>query len=292
MRRILILFPFLFLFPAIVFGQSFHVNQPGTGRVRLGVSGRLSNSYFDSNKDKIKIRTNGLYISYLSGEYAISKRLDVFIDFPYLVTTTINNIKYRQSGNVDEGDALSSLGDFGLGTKLRIPVGTSFTVAPYLMLSFPFGKKQDVGTETDLQTGDGEFNQILGVEVRYKIEKRNIELLTFGAINNRTEHYSDEIRFGAQAGYSWKKINLKISLDVIESLFNDTAPVSLNSIFSNHLEVVSPGVTTAYNIRNNFWVYGSYSFVAYGRNILDAPAIGLGVEYRFRRNESLKETRR
>jgi len=212
----------------------------------------------------------------LSGEYGISNRLTAFVVLPVFVRSTINKLQFNQSGNSTSGSSLNSVGDAELGVKFGFRKKLPVQVFGFAVLGLPFGKKGNVGTETNIQTGDGEFNQLIGVQLLQSFS--HVHISAYTAFNNRTKDFSNEIRYGVEAGYTHDKFNLRIRFSAIESRFNDIALVSLNGIFSNHREVFSPGAELVYYLSKKIGVFASADFIAAGRNTLDAPIVGLGVQ--------------
>ena len=146
----------------------------------------------------------------------------------------------------------------------------------FATLGLPLGVRGDVSSEVNLQTGDGEFNQLVGLQFSQTVSR--FYFTGSVAFNNRSDGYSNEIRYSLEARYSvdrWKGI---FRYGGIESLFNDTALVSLNGIFSNHRELISPGVELSYDYSKKIAVFISGDFAVAGRNTLRGTMWGFGVQ--------------
>lgn len=277
MRSILSLI-FLFIFTSITYGQ---ILEKGHAQFRLSQQFISSDSYFNegslnSLRETKPIRTNSIYSTLLSGQYGISDRLSVMGLFPVFVRVTVNGLKYNQSGTESRGGALNSFGDAELGLRYAIRKAKPVQIVAFVTLGIPFGKRGDLTDSTNLQTGDGELNQIAGIELRHSLADFNFSGYT--SFNNRSENYSNEIRYGFEAGYSGSVFGVKIRYNVIKSLFNEDGLNSLNGIFSNHREVFSPGIEASFTISKKFTVFVSSDFITAGRNTLNAPLWSIGIQ--------------
>lgn len=234
-----------------------------------------SDSFFDSDSNPVTIRTNAVYLTTFSGELPIGNRAIAHFTMPLFARATVNGVQFNQSGNTQEGASLSSLGDAEAFVRVLLRKKLPVKVEALLGIGIPFGKQQSVGSETGLQTGDGEFNQFVGVQVMQTAGAFN--LAGYVIVNNRSRDFSNEIRYGFSATYQSKKYKAIMRFSAIESLFNDTAPVALNGIFSNHREIFSPGVEVHYHISKRLAAVASTDFAVAGRNTLNAPLLSLGV---------------
>jgi len=248
----------------------------GNYQLRFNQLYTASNSFFDSNEESIKIRTNSISSTNFSVDYALTNRFIIHATVPVFVRSTVNGIQYNQTGKTEQGSALNSFGDSEVGVKVNLFKRLPFQTTGFVTLGLPFGKKDKVGLDTDLQTGDGEFNQLIGIKLQKYFSSFFVNGYT--SFNNRSKDFSNEIRYGFEAGYLGNKFNVSVRLNAIESLFDKTAPVSQNGIFSNHRELVSPGVEILYKVTKRIGVFGSSDFVIAGRNTLNAPLFALGVQ--------------
>jgi hypothetical protein len=98
------------------------------------------------------------------------------------------------------------------------------------------------------------------------------------AFNNRTKDFSDEVRFGAEVGYTFfDKLTAIAKLNVVQSLYNGSAPAAENGIFSNNTENVSPMIEVGYALKDKWGVSVMGGVEFSGRNILESPNYGAGV---------------
>ncbi len=276
MRNVCII---LVLFCHQVYGQDVRQPSARQGWIRIGQGVIASDVFFDSNGDRIPIRTNALFSTSVHGEYGLSNRFAVTLFAPVFVRTTVNAIQFNQSGNEASGDALNSFGDSEVGVRFKFIARKSWQAIGFVKLGIPLGKKSTVGTDNDLQTGDGEFNQQIGLQILCPLSNEAFFLSGYCAYNNRSENFSEEIRYGFSVTYYASRFRAMARINSIESLFNETAPVSLNGIFSNHREYISPGLELQYNITKGIGIFVSGDFYPTGRNTLAAPEFNAGLQF-------------
>ena len=232
--------------------------------------------FFNPDGDIIDITTISLFTTSIYGEYGITNRLTGILYFPFFVRNTLNEVRYNQSGNVDPGDSFNSIGDTDISFKYAIIVDKPIVVSATLLLGLPLGKTSG-GLTQILQTGDGEFNQMVKVDASHSFYPKPIYVSAFAGFNNRTSGYSDEIRFGAEVGFTFKKFIPILKINTVQSLFNGTAEMVQNGIFSNNTEYLSPTFELKYQATNKLGLSGSGGFALAGRNILASPNWSLGV---------------
>jgi protein XagA len=264
-------------FNFLIFVDSFaQLLTKGNYQVRVSQQYTTSNSFFDSDEESIKIRTNSISSTNFSFNYAVTDRFTIHTTVPVFVRNTVNRIQYNQSGKTEPGLSLNSFGDAEVGLTVNMFKKLPFHTVGFVTVGLPFGKKGKVGLDTDLQTGDGELNQLIGVKIQKSFSSFFINGYT--SFNNRSKDFSNEIRYGFEAGYTGNKFNLTTRFNTIESLFDKTAPVSQNGMFSNLRELVSPGVEVLYKFTKRIGVFGSADFTLAGRNTLNAPLFCFGIQ--------------
>lgn len=241
--------------------------------------------HYTSNGEIDPNATLGLYNTNLYGEYGFTDKLTVFGNIPLFSRSTINNQVSETRGNVIiPGDAINGLGDADLGLRFGLTApGSKIAVATSLTFGLPLGEDAG-GAQMNLQTGDGEFNQLLSLEAGHGFQlggQLPAYLSAQIGVNNRTKGFSDEFRFGLEAGLQLAKKRLWLigRLTGSESFFNgDTAASNpTTSIFSNNAEYLSIGGEVNLNLTRkaglSFGVAGAIS----GRIIAAAPAFSAGV---------------
>lgn len=253
--------------------------QPkGKGFFKLGQNMIRSSSFFSPAGEVIDITTTSLYTTSLYGEYGITGRLTGIAYFPFFVRGTLNQIEYRQSGNREPGDAVNSVGDSDLGLKYTFMAGKPLFASFTVLLGLPLGDTGG-GNSGILQTGDGEFNQLVRLDVSGSLTSKVFASAYIG-FNNRTRGFSDEFRYGAEIGVTWKKFTPILKINSVESFFNGDAEAVQNGIFSNNTEYFSPTVEVNYQHTGHLGLSASGGFALSGRNILASPNWSLGVYWK------------
>lgn len=224
----------------------------------------------------VDITTIQLFTTSVYGEYGFTNRLTGLIYFPFFVRNTLNEIQYNQSGNTVPGDAFQSIGDTDIGIKYGLIVNKPIVLSASLILGLPLGEPVG-GSSQILQTGDGEFNQMIKLDASYSFYPKPVYVSAYAAFNNRTNNFSDEVRFGGEVGLTLKKFMPIVKLNVVQSLYNGNAEQAQNGIFSNNTEYISPTIELNYQLTDKAGISGSGGFAFAGKNILAAPNWSLGI---------------
>lgn len=235
-----------------------------------------SSSFYSPEGSIVDITTIGLYTTSLYGEYGFTNRLTGIVYFPFFVRSTLNKIQFTQSGAFVPGDSFNSIGDTDIGIKYGIITDKPVVISATLILGLPLGKTS--GGETQiLQTGDGEFNQMIRVDASHSFYPKPFYASAYAAFNNRTQNYSDEVRFGGEVGATFKKFTPILKINVVQSLFNGKPETVQNGIFSNNTEYFSPTLELNYQANEKWGLSGSGGFALSGKNILASPNWSMGV---------------
>lgn len=251
--------------------------QPkGSGYFKLGQNMILSSSYFGPAGDVVDITTIGLYTTSFYGEYGFTDRLTGIVYFPFFVKSTLNEIKFRQSGTVIPGDEFSSIGDSEIGIKYGLITDKPIVLSASVFFGLPIGETSG-GESRILQTGDGEFNQMIRIDASHSFHPKPIFTSVYAAYNNRTNNFSDEMRFGFEIGGTFNKFIPIFKLNVVQSLENGGTAAVQNGVFSNNTEYISPSIELNYQVTDQIGLSGSGAFAFSGQNILAAPNWGVGV---------------
>jgi protein XagA len=251
--------------------------QPkGKGYFKLSQNFIISPFFYSPDGTIIDITTTSLYTTSFYGEYGFTNRLTGILYFPFFVRGTLNQVQYNQSGKIQPGDSFQSVGDTDISLKYALVINKPIVVSATLLLGLPIG--QTAGGESKiLQTGDGEFNQMLRIDASHSFHPKPVYVSAYAAFNNRTNGFSDEIRFGAEVGLTLKKFIPILKLNVVKSLFNGEGGVTQNGIFSNNTEYISPTFELNYQATEKIGVSGSVGGAFAAKNILAAPNWSLGV---------------
>lgn len=251
--------------------------QPqGSGFFKLGQNLIIADRFFQPNGELVDIRTISLYTTSLYAEYGFTDRLTAVAYVPFFVRSTLNREEFTSGRAPVPGDFVNSFGDTNLGVKYGVLTGGPVAVSVGLTLGLPLGNT--AGGETGiLQTGDGEFNQLLTVEASRAFGALYATVLL--GFNNRTENFSEEFRYGLEVGYTFgEKLLTQLRVFGIDSFENgDVQGGGANSIFANDTEFLSITPEIAYQATDRWGISASVGMAAYGRRILADPNYGVGV---------------
>lgn len=266
----------------IIFGSSGQGAWPKPkheGFFKLSQSLIVSDAFYSPEGTIQDIKTAGVHISSLYAEYGLTDKLTAVAFVPFFFRNTINRQEFEVSTNVEEGDESNSFGDFNVGLQYGLLQKGPLVLSTSLLFGVPSG--ETAGGETMvLQSGDGEFNQLLRLHAGYSFYPKPFYAAAYVGVNNRTRDFSDEFHFGLEAGATFPSgFFAALKLAVVESFMNGEAAASQTGIFSNNTEFVSFGPELAYTFGNNWSVSGSALGAFSGRNILASPMFSLGVVY-------------
>ncbi len=229
--------------------------------------------------------TLGIYNTSLYAEHGFTDRLTGVIYFPFFSRTFNNNLVSSTTGEIlAPGDAINSIGDTDLKIKYGITKpGSKIAVSGSILFGIPLGNDAG-GSQKNLQTGDGEFNQLLQLDAGTGIQlggKTGLYANAYAGFNNRTKGFSDEVRFGAEIGlglndYKWLFIS---RLNVLQSLENGSLPnqITSTSIFANNTEYTSIGFEANYTVNKKYGLSIAYATAVNGRIIVASPSYSVGV---------------
>lgn len=213
----------------------------------------------------------GIFNTSIFAEYGITDRF-----------TGIVNLPYSKSANATE--SISGIGDTDVAFKYRInKSGSKYVLAGTLLLGLPLGEEAG-GSDGSLQTGDGEFNQMLRLDLSrsFQLGSVNAYANVYSAYNNRTDNFSDEFRLGLEVGGGFldNKIWAIARIDMVESLENGAESTALSdgaTVFANNTEYFAYSYEIAGYITDKIGISASTASVFSASNIFAAPSYSLGV---------------
>ena len=217
-------------------------------------------------------------------EYGITNRLDVIAYIPFFSRATQNNIFSQTTGDlIQNGEAVSAFGDVDLGLNYNFFRKDRWSASAKLLLGLPTGEDSG-GSDGSYQTGDGEFNQYLSGLVGYSTQINGLPFYakTYLGYNNRTQNFSDELRFGLESGINLFNTKLWFigRLDVVESLQNGSLNAqnsAQGNIFANNVEFVGISAEVSYYITKKLGISFNYGGAISGRIIAANPSFSGGI---------------
>jgi len=287
MKRYSIFFALTFFFITNVIAGGPWPQQKGIGYYKLSQWWlNFDQHYTDSGLIDPNV-TTGIYNTFFYAEYGLTDRVTGILNAPLYSRNVTNNLISGTTGEtIVPGEALNSIGDIDLGVKYGLTKpGSAFPVSASLILGLPTGKSVG-GSQGNLQTGDGEFNQIIQIDAGkgFKIgENINSYVSGYAGINNRTKGFSEEFRFGLEygAGLFDQKLWLIARLNGVESFKNGNTAEDVNStsIFANNTEYTSFGLEAAIYVTKQVGFSAGFASAFRGEIIAAAPSYSVGIFY-------------
>lgn len=260
--------------------------QPkGKGYFKLYEWWTQFDQHYTSNGEIDPNATLGLYNTSFYGEYGLTDRLTGVVNLPLFSRSTINAQLSGTRGNViTPGDAINGIGDTDVAIRYALNApGSALPLSATLTLGLPLGESAG-GEQGNLQTGDGEFNQMLTLAAGKSLSLGDNTSGYVSAqigFNNRTEGFSDEFRYGLEGGLGFADRRLWVIGRMIgsSSLMNgETAATNpTTSIFSNNAEYLSLGGEVNFYLTEKLGFSAGVATAVSGRIIAAAPAFSLGV---------------
>ena len=278
--RITSLFLLAFLFTAVLSAGPWPQGK-GKGYLKVYEFWLRFDQHYTSTGELDPNATLGLYNTALYGEYGLTDRLTAVVNLPFYSRNVINNQVSGTRGNVViPGEAIGGLGDTDVALRYTLTKPQARTpVSATLTLGLPLGEAAG-GEQGNLQTGDGEFNQLLTVGVGHSFAD-NIYATASVGVNNRTNGFSDEFRYNLEAGLALanNRVWLIGRLNGVTSFQNGetAATVSSTSVFSNNAEFLSVGGEVNVYVSKRFGLSAGAATAVSGRIIAAAPAYSAGV---------------
>ncbi|MEO9869343.1 transporter [Ekhidna sp.] len=275
MRRIFIVCLFLTLSICALAGGGW-TKKKGKTYLKLSQYTIIADQYFNPEGNLISINPRiSFYNTALYGEYGLSDKITAEVYFPFFSRSVLNSLQ-RRNGDFVQGDEVSSIGDINIGFKFAISQKGPTVFSGKVTFGLPTGDASGGKTGT-LQTGDGEFNQMLTLDIGHSFYPVPVYANASVSINNRTKGFSDEFRFSFEAGLTLNKFILIGRLIGVESLMNgDSADNANQGVFGNNIEYLSLMPELVYKIKENFGVTAAIGTAFSGRQVLANPSYEVG----------------
>ncbi len=239
-------------------------------------------SYYSATGLKIRgDRTRSIGNTSIYAEYGISDRINVIAYFPFLSKATLFEQIDRNTGNIiAEGDKVSSLGDSEIAVKYGILVDKPIVVSSSIYLGIPLGNENG-GRDGSLQTGDGEFNQFLRLDISGSIKTGNYYPFCSGyfGFNNRTKGFSDEYRYGIELGVEIGVLSIINRLYGVTSLRNGIINDRLvgTNIAGNNTEFLNFSPELNIKFGDSLGISFTYIKPISGKLIFAEPSYSIGL---------------
>lgn len=250
------------------------------GKSFLAIDYRFSvgSKYHDNNGDNVEIEELKDLAFNLFSEYGITDDFTLRLNIPFYKVLDYNLPKCEDCSPSDINN--DGIGDLDIGFRYKIKTFGQTVLATSLTFGIPLSEENLYGNLGKLALGDGEFNQILGLEVGHSLYPFPGYLSGGVKFNNRNEGYSDQFRLGVEGGYKFNKsllFNLRLSL--LKSLNNGNKTVYNNiiPIHANNQEYLAVRIGGFYNFYKNLGFAATANFGLYAINVLSAPVYSIGI---------------
>jgi len=283
MTKQILLLSFFALFSFSLLAGGPWPKKKGTGFYKLAQTWIVANQHYTDEALLDPNTTFATYTSSFYAEYGITDRLTAVAYIPFFTRSLYNNSISQTTGEtIIPGEAVNAFGDVDVSLTYGLVVNKPVVVSASFLLGFPTGNS-GAGTDLTLQTGDGEFNQMLRLDLGASAQfgKVSTWYSAYAGFNNRTNDFSDEIRYGIEAGGQFfdQKLLGILRLYGVSSLQNG-APSALSpstSLFANNAEYVAFSPELAFNVTENVGISASVATAFWGKIIFAAPTYSVGV---------------
>lgn len=239
-----------------------------------------ANSFFDDNGNKQStILQYGYYSTSFYGEYGFTPRLTGILHFPFL------NHAYAVPPSGTGRQILWAAGDVDLACKYALSHQKKIAFSATLSIGIPLGK-DNKNSANGLQTGDGEFNQLMRLDAgtNYRLLRSDARANIYGGFNHRTEMFAHELLYGFATWINISKgqITLTARFDGIQPVRQSTNPLHVNpqNLFSNDREYLRFSPEAIYHINDHWGITAGISTTIFGRNIFANTAYTVGFFYK------------
>jgi hypothetical protein len=265
------------------FVQSQWVKERGTGYYKVGGWSLLAQEHFTDQGKVDPNATRGLFISSFFGQYGLSNSINLIAYVPFFVKNyQFAQVSMTNGKEYEPRQEFNSFGDVNLGIEFQFKRPTAWAFSGTLTIGIPSGRASG-GSDGSYQTGDGEFNQLLQLNLgkSYTIGSQDFYFKTYLGFNNRTQGFSDEAHLYTETGTQLfqSKILILSRLHWIRPLYNGTLNASNanGAIFANNIESFVVGGEVAWFIQSNWGLSLGLTTPFFGKVIYNASSFSGGV---------------
>lgn len=265
--------------------QSGWTKPKGQGYFKLSEWWIVADQHFTDAGEVDPNVTTGLYNTTLYADYGITDRIQAELNFPLFSRTVTNNLVSGSTGEVlVPGEALNGIGDADVGLRYGITKNRRIALSAGITLGLPLGNPSG-GSEGTLQTGDGEFNQIVNIAAGTSLSFGDLPAYAQMSVgyNNRTNGFSDEFRANFEIGIQPvpNKLWIIARINNLESMRNgDKSEQDAGmSLFANNTEYTGVSFEVAYYLNDRWGISGMAAGATRAELIFAAPSYSLGVYF-------------
>jgi len=201
------------------------------------------------------------------GEFGLTDRLTAIVYSPLFSRSYFNNeISGTTGALLSEGESIIGVGDTDISLKYGLTKGKGIAIAATVTLGLPIGNDSG-GSQGNLQIGENGYANV------------------YVGFNNRTNGFSDEFRYGFEAGLNLldNKLTVIARFIGIKSFRNGllSGESSSTSIFANNAEFFSFSPEIAWNIKENWGIAAGLGSAISGRIIYANTSYNVGVFFKW-----------
>jgi hypothetical protein len=249
----------------------------GHGFYKLEARYIHARQYFEPDGNVIDIPELQDFTASFYGEYGLTDRLNLTVYAPFYQRLALNR-QISSSGLVlFPGDTASGFADMDVSLRFGLRQDRPTVLSARLLLGLPTGNSEQA---YGLVTGDGEFNQMLMLEVGHSFYPRPVYVIGEFGVNNRTNDFSDEFRYGAELGFTfWRNFTATMRVTGVQSLRNGTSAAlgGYGGLYGNDVSYLALAPSLTYKLAGSLGVTGGVDAAAFGENVLASPTYSLGV---------------
>ncbi|MEL6675390.1 MAG: hypothetical protein AAFR61_24485 [Bacteroidota bacterium] len=256
----------------------------GSGFIKLGQWWVVSDRHYtDQGIDPNT--TFGVFNTSIYAEFGLTNRLQATVYAPFFSRTYFNNTISQNTGEVIQaGEAIQSFGDTDISLTYGFRKGKSLVWSATVLFGLPLGNASG-GSQGNLQTGDGEFNQMIRADVGYskRLGKVDTYYTAYVGLNNRTNGFSDEFRYGIEAGATFKnRVTTTFRVFGINSFKNGSSTDVPNStsLFANNSEHLTISPEVSVRVQKDWFLSATAAGAVWGRLIFASPSFAVGIAKR------------
>lgn len=267
-------FLFLLLIVPFIAVSGGWPKKKGSGYYKIGYSLINGTHFYDDTGNKIALDRN-LQFNTLSiyGEYGISDRLTAIGYFPFATTAKLEATQDLPTVSV------TTFGDMSVGFRYGLIVDKPTVISVSASLGIPTGRTSTdtSGGEASLQTGDGEFNQLIRIESGHSLSN-GFYASSYLGFNIRSQGFSEEIQFGGEIGHVNDGLISILKFQSVNSLGNGDNTDSANSdIFNNNMELLSVAPEIALKVSDKLGFSVNHTIYLSGKKTLASPNTTIGI---------------
>jgi len=205
----ILLMTFLVLVSGAASAGGGWVKSKGQGYYKFGQSLVTSQGYFGSESIFYSTLSSSLYTTSLYAEHGIGEGVSIEGYLPIFIRHSVTGNAFEDGTDVAYDDAASGIGDANIGLRVSILKQDRLALSGTFTLSLPLGSPT-LGDQGNLFTGDGEFNQILRMDLSTPFGGKKVGgyATVYGAFNNRSGAFSNELLYGGEVGFSFLQSKL------------------------------------------------------------------------------------